>query len=216
MSWFIQESPLVKKYKKYRKKEQSISSQLVETCLDGRVFMDATRLLGVRKGQEVMLDDEDELPAVMDFALHDCRLDGKTAVEIYEDEVEGKDEIEREILAGMRRSYTSLFRIESVRRASRILVLTDLLTEREPVEMIDVNLSDTAVPGLLIFLRLVPLTDFNMSAGFGFIFPAERETYLLRQHKVIMRKVKSEDTAVQRFVAFFKLNQRVGLEMRYR
>ena len=44
---------------------------------------------------------------------------------------------------------------------------------------------------------------------------AEREKYFLRQHKSIMRKVTPEDTAVQRFVAFFKLNQRAGLEIGY-
>lgn len=215
MSWFFKDSPLVKKYKKYRKKGQSLNSQVMNTSLDERAFGDATRLLGIRKGKTIILDDEDDLPAVADFALYDCRFDGKNAIERYVDEAGGKDEIERELLAGMRRAYTSLFRIESVRRADRTLVLTDLLTEQEPVEMIDVGMSDTAVPGLLIFLRLIPLHDFNMSAGFGFVFPAERESYLLRQHKIMMGKVKSPDTAVQQFVAFFKLNQRVGIGMQY-
>lgn len=215
MSWFFKDSPLVKKYKKYRKEGRSLNSQVMNTCLDDRAFRDATRLLGIRMGKAIMLDDEDDLSAVMDFALYDCRIEGKSAVERYADEVGGKDEIERELLAGMQRAYTSLFRIESVQRAHRTLVLTDLLTEQEPVEMIDMGLSETAVPGPLIFLRLVPLSDFNMSAGFGFVFSEERESYLLRQHKIIMNKVKSPDTAVQRFVAFFKLNQRVGSVMRY-
>lgn len=68
---------------------------------------------------------------------------------------------------------------------------------------------------MLVFTRLVQLADFNMSAGASFVFPGEKEAYLLRQYKVLMRKVKSEETAVQQYVAFFKLNQKVGLGMGY-
>jgi hypothetical protein len=216
MSWFIQETPLVKKYKKYRKIGQDLNNQVREIGLKNEAFEEATHLLGIRKGRTIILADEDDIAPVMDFALNDCRWQGKNAVERYQEEVGGKTAIERELLAGMLSAYTSLFRIESVRTAARTLTFTDLLAaESDPVTIIDIGLSETAAPGFLMFFRLVPLADFNMSAGAAFIFPADRERYLLRQHKVIMRKVKSADTAVQRYVAFFKLNQRLGLGMGY-
>ncbi|MCP4426851.1 MAG: hypothetical protein GY803_20375 [Chloroflexi bacterium] len=214
MSWFIKESPLVKKYKKYRQIGKNLNDQAVD-AFAGDVFRKATHQLGVRKGKTIVLDDENDLSTIMDFALHDCRHKGRNAYERYQAEIGGQTKIERELLAGMLRSYTSLFRIESIRKADRALVLADLLTKREPVEIIDLGLSKTAVSGLLIFIRLVPLDDFNISAGLGFIFPGDKESYLLRQRKVLMKKVKSEDTAVKRFVAFFKLNQKAGLEMKY-
>ncbi len=148
MSWFMKESPLVKKYKKYRDVGESINHQTLETCR----------------------------------MLH---------------------------------AHTSLFRIESIRQAENTLILSDLLTEQEPIRLIDISLSQTAAPDYLLFLRLIPLDDFTMSAGFGFVFPPGKEKFLLRQQKILMRKVQSEDTAVRRFVAFFKLNQRVGLGMGY-
>jgi hypothetical protein len=216
MSWFIKETPLVKKYKKYRKIGQDLNNRVREIGLKDEAFAEATHLLGIRKGRTIILDDEDDIASVMDFALNDCRWEGKNAVERYQEEVGGKTAIERELLAGMLSAYTSLFRIESVRTAARTLTFTDLLAaESDRVQIIDIGLSETAVPGLLIFFRLVPLVDFNMSAGAAFVFPANRENYLLRQHKKIMRQVKSADTAVQRYVAFFKLNQRLGLGMGY-
>ncbi len=214
MAWFIKESPLVKKYKKYRKVGQALNNQVLETFGDGRIG-EATRLLGIRKGKTIILEDENQMQPLMDFTLYDCRQDGKNAVEQYQAEIGGKTKIERELLAGMLHSYTSLFRVESIRKAESALVLSDLLTEQEPVKIIDLGFSETAVPGLLIFLRLIPLDDFNMSAGFSFIFSGDREEHLLRQHKILLRKVKSEETAVKRFVAFFKLNQRIGLGMGY-
>ncbi len=216
MSWFIEDTPLVKKYKKYRQTGQKLHSQVHEIGLKDEAFEEATALLGIRKGKTIVLENENEVASVMDFALYDCRWQGKSAVERYQEEVGGKTAIERDLLTGILSAYTSLFRIESVRKAERTLTFTDLLADgSDPVQIIDVGFSETAVPGLLIFFRLVPLAEFNMSAGAAFVFPANRERYLLRQHKAIMRQVKSEDTAVQRYVAFFKLNQRVGLEVGY-
>lgn len=216
MSWFIKETPLVKKYKKYRQAGVELHTQIMQTCLDEQAIPEATRLLGVRKGRNIILDDEDELPSVMDFALHDYRREGKNAVQRYQEEVGGKTAVEQKLLAALLESYTSLFRIDSVRKADRALLLTDLLAaEPTPIRLIDVGFSETAVSGFLLFTRLVSLADFNMSAGAAFVFSGDRETYLLRQHKGLMRKVKSDDTAVQRYVAFFKLNQRIGLGIGY-
>lgn len=214
MPWFVQDTPLVKKYRKYRNASVDLHTKIMQG-LNEQVFEEATGLLGVREGKTAVLD-EDELPSVMDFALYDCRWQGKNTVELYQEGVGERTAIERDLLAAMLSAYTSLFRLDYVRTAERTLTFTDLLAaESAPVKIIDVGLSETAVPGFLMFFRLVPLADFNMSAGASFIFPPDRESYLLRQHQVIMRKVKSEDTAVQRFVAFFKLNRRFGLERGY-
>lgn len=216
MTWFIKDTPLIKKYKKYRRVGQDLNNRVHDVGLKKEAFEEATALLGIREGKTIILDHEDDIAAVVDFALNDCRWQGKTAMERYQEEVGGKTAVERELLAGMLAARTSLFRLDSVRTAARTLTFTDLLAaDSEPVTIIDIGLSETAVPGILMFFRLVPLADFNMSAGMGFVFPPQKTRYLLRQHKVIMRKVNSEDTAVQRFVAFFKLNQRFGLETAY-
>lgn len=214
MPWFVRDTPLVKKYRKYRSASVDLHTKIMQG-LNEQVYKEATGLLGVRKGKMIVLD-EDELPSVMDFALYDCRWQGKNAVELYQEEAGEERVIERELLAAMLSAYTSLFRLEYVRKAEKTLTFTDLLAaESDPVKIIDIGLSETAVPGLLVFFRLVSLADFNLSSGASFIFPPDKESYLLRQYQVIMRKVKSEDTAVQRFVAFFKLNQRIGLERGY-
>jgi hypothetical protein len=218
MSWFIKETPLVKKYKKYRQVSQKLHNQIREIGLKDESFKEATVLLGIRKGKKIVLDHEDEVASVMDFTFYDCRWQGDNAVARYQAEVGGATAVEQELLAAMEAAATSLFRIDSVRKADRMLFLTDLLAAEpgDPIPLIDVGFSETAMPGMLIFTRLVRLADFNMSAGASFVFPDEKEAYLLRQHQVLMRKVKSEDTAVQRFVAFFKLNQKVGLGLGYK
>jgi hypothetical protein len=119
----------------------------------------------------------------MDFALHECRINGKNAVELYREKVRVDNDIETEILGGLINSYTSLFRIINIKRGEKKLILADLLKNSDNlVELIDIGFSQTAVPGFLIFLRLVPLPDFNITGGFGFSFNGDAEEVLLKEY----------------------------------
>jgi hypothetical protein len=118
------------------------------------------------------------------------------------------------MLAAQSLSYTSLFKIIDSDPVNSSLTLSDLLNNGSEVKLININLSQTALPAFLIFTRIVPFSDFNMLSGMFCIFPEDSEKALLKQFKIGMRKVKSEIESVQRFIAFFKLNRKEGLSVK--
>ncbi len=110
-------------------------------------------------------------------------------------------------------NYLSLFKVIEVNPTEAKVCLSNLLGEPQQVEIIDLGLSQTGQPGLLIFTRIIPFSDFNMTSGMFAIFPNSSEKTLLKRYKLKMKKVKSNKESVQLFVSFFHLNRTEGLEI---
>lgn len=203
------------KYKLFRRTAKELNHKIMKKSLDGDVLMESARLLGIAHGDTLVFDSEDETGVLMDFALYDYLVDNKNTVEIYREEIGRQNEVEKEILDAMVSSYTSLFKIVSILEAENTLYLKDLLNKKDNIKLIDINLSKTAIPGLLLFIRLVPFKDFCTTSGISFVFPGILEKYLLRRYKKLIKKINSDSDSVKRFVCFFKLNKIDGMEVRY-
>jgi len=206
---------VIEKYKEYRKISKELNNKIIDKCLDPDVFKKSARLLGAAQGDILVLDTEDEMNVLMDFALREYRVNKQTTVEIYREKVGGENEIEKEILDAFISSYTSLFKITSISKAEKSLILEDMLDKKDDIKIIDRSLSKSAEPGVLVFIRIVPFKDFNMSAGIMFAFYGELEKDLLKKYKTLSRKVKSDSESVKRFASFYKLSKTDGIEVRY-
>ena len=79
----------------------------------------------------------------------------------------------------------------------------------------DINFSKYAVPGVLVFFRLVPFNDFNITSGISFAFPGNLEKYILRKYKKLSKKIKTNSDSIKRFVSFFRMNKNDGIEVRF-
>lgn len=95
------------------------------------------------------------------------------------------------------------------------MALTDILNKRDNTNLIDIGLSHTAIPGLLLFIRLVSFKDFHTTSGISFIFPGNLEEYILRRYKKLSKKIASDIDSTKRFVAFFKLSKTLGMKVMY-
>jgi len=206
---------VIEKYKEYRKISKELNHKIMDKCLDPDVFKKSARLLGAARGDILVLDNEDEMSILMDFALREYRVNKQTTVEIYQKKIGGENEIEKEILDAFISSYTSLFKIISISKAEKSLILEDMLNKKDDIKIIDRSLSKSAEPGVLVFIRIVPVKDFNMSAGIMFAFYGELEKALLKKYKTLSKKVKSDSESVKRFAAFYKLSKTDGIEVRY-
>jgi hypothetical protein len=206
---------IIEKYKEYRKISKELNNEIMNTCLDRDVFQKSSRLLGAVKGDILVLDNEDEVNILMDFALREYKIKKQSTTEIYREKIGGKNEIEKEILDAFVSSYTSLFKIISISKTEKSLILNDILNMKENINMIDRALSKSAEPGLLLFIRIVPFKDFNMSAGILFAFYGELEKNLLEKYKQLSNKVKSDSDSVKRFVSFYKLSKTDGIQVKY-
>jgi len=206
---------IIEKYETYRKIGMELNHKIIDTCLDRDVLMKSARLLGIVRGGTLIFDSEDETIVLMDFALNEYMVNNKNTIEIYREKIGGQNEIEKEILDALLSSYTSLFKVTSISKAENTLRLNDILSKKDNIELIDIAFSKTAIPGLLLFIRLIPFRDFNMTSGVSFVFPGDLEEYLLRRHKKLSKKVKSVSDSIKRFISFFRLNKIDGIEVRY-
>lgn len=206
---------LVEKYKTYRKISRELFHRIMDSCLDRDILMRSARLLGIARGDIFVFDSKDETIVLMDFALNEYRMNNKNIIEIYREKIGWQNEIEKEILDALLSSYTSLFKLVSISEAENTLLLNDILNRKDNIKLIDIGLSKTAIPGLLLFIRFVPFKDFNMTSGICFAFSGDIEKYLLRSYKKLGKKVRSDSDSIKRFVSFYKLSKTNGIEVRY-
>ncbi len=206
---------LIEEYKIYRKVCRDLNHKMMRACLDREVVLKSGKLLGIVQGDVMVFDSEDETSVLMDFALHEYKAEDKNAIEIYINKIGGKDDTEKEILNALLSSYTSLFKAIFISKSDNILFLNDLLNKKSNLKLIDIAFSRTAVPGLLLFIRLVPFKDVFMTSGISFIFPPYLEKFLLRKYKKFTKKIDAHNDSLERFIFFFKQNKTDGIEVRY-
>lgn len=94
--------------------------------------------------------------------------------------------------------------------------MTDLLNDDDDaIKVIDVNLSETAEPGVLLFFRLVPHEELNMTSGVSFPFAEDEADDLCREYNHRIDKSDPRPESVQRFVAFFDLYRDHGIHIQF-
>ena len=205
------------RYRRYREVGQELNTKLLRECTDREAILESARLLGIeREGDAILYDDQADMTVHYEFLLNEYRQDGQTAVEQYYEQERWETETERTILEALIDAETSLFKITSIDDTDKHLIVTNLLSDDDDeISVTDVNLSETAEPGVLLFFRLVPYDEFNMTSGVSFPFPADEEVRLLREYEQRIDHIDSQPESVQRFVAFFDLYRDYGIHIQY-
>ncbi len=205
----------IEKYKLCRKIGMRLNSKIIHACVDRNAMHESGRMLEILNGDVLIFENEEEANVLMDFAMNEIKANNKNIVEFYKEKFGGSDEIEKEIMDALLSSYTSLFKIVSISEDESIIVLDDILNKKQGIKLTDISFSKTAIPGLLIFFRLVPFKDFNMTSGVSFSFDGSLEDYLIRRSRKIGKKIEADSESAKRFVSFFKLNRTDGKEVGY-
>jgi hypothetical protein len=213
--------PNASAYRRYRVDGRTLNHKIMDATLDRAAVMQAARALGMKgPGNAVFFDTEDETSILIDCAFYECKTKGKNAIVRYQEEIGGETKIERELLAAMVASSTSLFRIESVSRRTSSLSLVDLVNQNLVITLMDLSLSETGAVNYLIFFRPITLASFSMTSGVAFVFPGHLESKLLAHWRELeapgshTKRQPPLSTSLRRYAAFFKLSKRVGVETR--
>ena len=205
----------MERYKKIRQAGLELNHKMLDLFVTREVIDDSARLLGILQGGTLAFDREEEMSVFADFVLHEYRLNGRKAVERYREEIGGEDEVEEEILASLPLAHTSLFKVVAV--SGNTIFLKDLLGDEEKfIELTEISFSRTATPGSLIFTRIVPFKDFNITSGVSFVFQGRLLNLLIRKYRKMRRKINTESSSMKRFISFFRLNRKYGEEIMYR
>ncbi|MGQ9723449.1 MAG: hypothetical protein ACUVXA_19260 [Candidatus Jordarchaeum sp.] len=205
---------LVEKYVRYREASKKLFDKIMKRTLSKKALNESGKLLGILQGDTFIFLNENDTDVLMDFALNEYKSNNKNAIEIYRKRIGGENNVEKEILDALLSSYTSLFKVVSVSASESTLVLNDLLNEKENINIIDINFSRTAVPNLLIFIRLIPFKDFNMTSGISLVFPASTKDFFLKRYKRLSERAKSDvNLPMKRFLFFYNWNKTKGFRV---
>jgi len=211
MDSFQSENDLTKKYKKYRNLSNNLVYKIINTYIHDDVLLKAGTLLGIAKGNQLILNSIEEKNALIDFTLFDFKTKNKCFLELFKNKI---DKNEKEIMENLLSSYTSLFIIKNIFVREHVLILDDLLNNHNNnLQLIDINLSLTSIPGTLLFTRLIPFNDYKITSGVNFAFLNNLKEDLIKNYKVLSDKIKYDDPAIKRFITFFKLNRINGIKI---
>lgn len=156
-------SELISRYQRIRTVGFNLNNRLA-AGLSREVLLDGGQRLGIRRGGKLIFNSEDESSVLMDYCLYDVRRNGRSAVEqaLIQSSLDPESD-EMICLRTMQHATYSIFEVGSVEPGFGITV-QDLLANETRL-IIDMGLSSTAKPGLLIASRLLSFDGFSMTGG---------------------------------------------------
>lgn len=154
---------LLDRYKQLRKAGIALNTVIAKQ-LPKVAVPECGKKLGLFKAGTLIFNNDDEVGVLFDYCFHHHRRAGKTVIERYLEQSPPHEESdEMVLLQAMLKSRFSLFRIEEIHPHAGA-ALRDLLTD-ETLNLVDVALSETGSPGIVLAGRILPVEDFNMSSG---------------------------------------------------
>ena len=210
MAWLFKPQT-IKEYQRYRKAGRSLNQKIIDAYINGGILEKSATMLRLGQNGQLILDREDDLSVLMDFALYEIRNEEwKNSVERYAREKGAVNAIERELLGAMVKARTGLFKVNRVLREKRQIMLGDLINPELMVILTDINFSQTLREKLIVFLRPVCVAKITMTSGVAFVFPTALEQELVRRWKGFERKGDA-----QRYAWFFRKSKQSGLKTVY-
>lgn len=207
-------TPLVSQYREYREAYRHLNHKIMDKCLGTEALMHSARLLGIAWGKTLIFESEDQMSTLMDFALHEHRVRGRNAIQVYLEEMGWENDVEKCLLHSLLESRTSLFQVLSISEREPVLRLQDLLSDGKEARLIDLAFKVSARPGLLMFLRLIPFQDLYMTSGMAFAFPEFKLESILWEYRKKSRKMEG-NRSMKRFLFFFRQNTLHGMDVTY-
>ena len=139
--------------------------------LSRQAMLDHARRLGLAEGKTLVADSMDELTLAFDLAIYTAKPGRSRAIDRYAKAARlasGSDEAV--MLAAMRRSRFSVWRVERPHEAAGLMVW-DVLRQSE-AWLVDLGLEQSAEAGMALAMRLCEPETFAMTAGV--IVPVDR------------------------------------------
>jgi hypothetical protein len=158
---------LLPRYKQLREVGRPLSSELFKS-LTKDALDEAGQMLGVLRNNVFVLDSEEEMSALMDFAIHDVRRQGRNAVErrlASRPPPPGSDEMA--YLLGLRDAHFALLITESTEPGVGAWAYDAIRGERH--FLMDIGLGSTAVPDCVVAARITIVDGITMTTGASFL-----------------------------------------------
>ncbi|MDD5033582.1 MAG: hypothetical protein PHE55_02390 [Methylococcaceae bacterium] len=154
---------VLERYQALRKIGRELNLSLVKQ-LPKAAVPECGKKLGLIKAGTLILNNDDEIAILYDYCLHHYRRASKNAIERHlEQSQPPADSAEMLVLQAMVNSYHGVFRVEKI-LPNRGAILHDQMRDRQ-ISLMDIGLSETGMPGIILTGRILPFADFHMSSG---------------------------------------------------
>lgn len=200
-------------YVRYREEEVKFVGERMIPLIKREEVDRVARLLNIGlKNNRFTTDNPMDFDYIMDFIIYELRVDGKNLVERYADENSPENDMEAAVINAMLNQHSSIYRVVNISREKKMLFYKDILNDVRNTRLIDLTFSNTAEPGLLVYTRILPFPELNMTSGTSFVFPSEAEGRLL---SVYASSKFNDKTSMERFMYFNAASKALGLAIGY-
>jgi hypothetical protein len=150
-------------YQRIRPTKFRLNNILAQT-LSKSALNESGRRLGILKGGVLVFGSEDELAVLMDYAIYNCPVNGRNAVQQYFEKTPPRPQSEEmAVLKALLEARYTLFEVsEAVPGVG--LVVKDLRTG-DAHFLCDINLGSTATIQMVLATRVVAMEGFVMTGG---------------------------------------------------
>ncbi len=183
-------------YLNIRETGKKLALKILEYNKDSKnAMIYAGKLLDFWNGEFMVFDRDEDTDILMDFLIFEKNKQGQRLINLFYDSDIELSDLEEEILEGQVDYYSSLFEILTIDISNCTIILKDLLNTGNPdFTLMDIALSQTGRTGLLIYTRLIPIREINMTSGVSFVFEPKVKEKILN------------DISLERFKKRRKLN----------
>jgi len=194
----------LKKYKELRRIYTKLVYQILGTDSQRKEnTINAGKVLGFWDGEKMVFEFEEEMNVLTEYSLYEQIKGSENIINIYKEHNSKLTKDENEIINGMASNYCSLFEIVDINVKKSIIYLKDQLTN-DIYKLMDINLSQTAQTESLIFTRLIPVYNINMTSGLTFQF-------LKRERLKLLTELSNENENI--FETIFRCNKIYGYQV---
>ncbi|HZK94803.1 MAG TPA: hypothetical protein VFC67_11390 [Prolixibacteraceae bacterium] len=204
-------------YRAIREAGKKIGGDILKYAVESnkQELITAAKLLGFWNGKMMVFDAESDSETLMDFMVFEKITSNFPAYKRFQMSNPKLDDLQQENMNGILNNYPSLFEIKSIDSIGNILILEDLLdANRKEYMLMDIGMSKTASIGFILYARLIPIRDINMTSGVSFGFEKIYKDKLLSAISLAAFKKRRKLTSAETFILMHEKNRQFGLETR--
>ncbi|WMJ80429.1 hypothetical protein RBU49_16735 [Clostridium sp. MB40-C1] len=214
----------LEKYTTYRECQRILVATKIIPYINANikenVVLNSARILGMLDERgNIVPREEREMTYLLDFTIHEYKINGKSMIQIYRENVQSENELEEVILEALEKSYVSLFRVVNISTSKNLVFLKDVFNNVKNVRLTDINCSQTGNTETLLFTRVLPFKEFNMTSGMVGAFQSVLENRLVREfnefNKELKEKYKYDSESTRMLISFFHFNRESNIVMEY-
>ena len=192
-------------YRIYQDHLIKLQQAAVNYGLDRRPSLERiARKLGML-GQDgsLIFDDEEDMPVFMDGLIYETERHQQTTISAFLLTHPPGDDIDRVLSQGMRKARFGLYRVLWTQPERGETRLQSLAGGTVDTTLINIHFSESAIPGLIVAMRILPLPEFSICSSVFFPFAAGKELRMQREwHK---------KTGIDRYAHMYKLSQKESI-----